>query len=275
MSKNLTPEERDRRATLAAEGRLDELAEMETSQGAPTWIWVLVGLIVLVSVVAGAVMGFVGGQIIGPPVDYQALLGAVLVDRDGGVTFDDVEVNGPSGSAGIQDGDILKSIDAQAVGSAAQARRTIERYREGDTVRLVIQRSGRIGEYLVTLGVSSPPAVVTKTVITVTPVIVPPPPAQGQNLGEARLGIKYRMLIPEDGFDVSDGALIVKILQDGVPADVAGLEVGDILIAIDGRDLSAAYTLEDALSLYAPGERVRITIWRAGKKLTRTATLGG
>ena len=68
------------------------------------------------------------------------------------------------------------------------------------------------------------------------------------------------------------------VLLDGVapgsPAAAAGLEKGDRIVAIDGVEVRSvqefAYVLQDA----RPGQKARITIERAGKKLSLTATYG-
>lgn len=277
MSNDLTPQEKDRRASQAESAkrieRVTETAPASSAGSEYTWIWILVAVIVLVALTAGAIMGFLGGSLIKVTDDYIKLLGAVITEKQGEVVLDPVYADGPAASVGLQTGDELVSIDGKAINNANQARRIIEGHSRGDEVRFVIRRPpGQILEYSVILGivmVAGDPTPYPVTPIYVTPQIT------WQNLGEARLGVKYRMLIPEDDFGVSDGAIIVSILQDGGPADQAGLQVGDIILSVENRQLSESYTLEDALGRYAPGERVRMGIWRQGDTFTRTVTLGG
>lgn len=285
----LTPEERDRRASEEAakkkpkKGKVDELALLQQKQqpqpasstsGLYVWLWILVGAIVLIALAGGAIMGFLGGRVFPPPSDYKTLLGAEIIDRRGEVVLDPVYSGGPAESAGLQTGDVLISIDGTAIRNAAHAQRIIGGHRAGDKVRLVIRRGSRPAQqYVVVLGVIVPPP---PTIIPiVTEPFIPLPPVQQGNLGEARLGIKYRMLIAEDTFEVKQGALIISILQENGPADRANLDVGDIIISVDGDDLTEGFTLEDALIRYEPGDRVRLRVWHEGKTFDVWLTLGG
>lgn len=78
------------------------------------------------------------------------------------------------------------------------------------------------------------------------------------------------------GEDVSDvyvnnygypaGAQIIQITA-GSPAETSGLQLGDIVTAVNGKKISDYNGLRSALSYYAPGETVELTIQRsAGNK---------
>lgn len=112
------------------------------------------------------------------------------------------------------------------------------------------------------------------------PVVVIPQPVETQPpiwgpYEEGRLGVVYRMLKPGDPFAVSEGALIVSLLADEAPAGMAGLEPGDIITRVDGRALGDSRTLSDALAGIAAGERVTLTIDRAGERFTVRVRLDG
>jgi len=47
------------------------------------------------------------------------------------------------------------------------------------------------------------------------------------------------------------------------PAEEAGLKAGDVIVAIDGAQITAKNPLADALSEYAPGDAVAVTVQRA------------
>jgi S1-C subfamily serine protease len=61
---------------------------------------------------------------------------------------------------------------------------------------------------------------------------------------------------------------------DGSPAQAAGLNVGDIVTAIDGRRIDATNGLDDILSLYEPGDRLTLSVLRGGEELQIGITLG-
>ncbi len=112
---------------------------------------------------------------------------------------------------------------------------------------------------------------------TVEPIVVPPdlPVWPGGGQEEARLGVYYRMLKPGDPFEVADGALIITLLDEGTPAEEAGLAPGDIITQVGDQWLSSSWTLGDALSRYAAGDVVRLRLFRDGRMFTVHATLGG
>ena len=68
------------------------------------------------------------------------------------------------------------------------------------------------------------------------------------------------------GFDLPDtrGALVVGV-QDGSPAQDAGIEVGDVIRSIDGTDIVRATDLPPIVGNMAPGTRVRLEVLREGR----------
>ena len=93
----------------------------------------------------------------------------------------------------------------------------------------------------------------------------------------ARLGIAIQQVNQAfaDSFDLDkpEGALVSSV-EDGGPADKAGLESGDIVRKIDGQPVVTAGDLPAALGMRSPGDRVELEIWRDGKSKTITAKLG-
>lgn len=104
-------------------------------------------------------------------------------------------------------------------------------------------------------------------VVVPQPLPVDPLPVDGP-YEEGRLGVVYRMLKPGDPFAVSEGALIVSLLAPDAPAGAAGLEPGDIVTRVGGVALDDRLTLGDALAEYDAGERVTLTVDRAGERFT-------
>jgi len=69
------------------------------------------------------------------------------------------------------------------------------------------------------------------------------------------------------------GAMLQEVMA-GSPAEDAGLRIGDIITAVDGTPIDAYHRLADVVSQYQPGDRVKITVWRAGDSKRITVTLG-
>ena len=66
--------------------------------------------------------------------------------------------------------------------------------------------------------------------------------------------------------------MVSKVLDD-TPAWRAGLEVGDIISAVDGEVVSSSRSLAQAIRSREEGERVTLEVWRDGRLETITATL--
>ncbi|MCS7169749.1 MAG: trypsin-like peptidase domain-containing protein, partial [Candidatus Kapabacteria bacterium] len=69
------------------------------------------------------------------------------------------------------------------------------------------------------------------------------------------------------------GALIVSVRR-GSPADRAGLEPGDLIVAIDGTRVQDTKDADLLLTDSFVGQRLRITILRGGKEFTTELTVG-
>jgi len=73
---------------------------------------------------------------------------------------------------------------------------------------------------------------------------------------------------------VESGGAGVAEVEPGSPADEAGLEVEDIITAIDGEPIESSGDLFAALRNYDPGDEVELTVIRDGSEETFEVTLG-
>jgi S1-C subfamily serine protease len=77
----------------------------------------------------------------------------------------------------------------------------------------------------------------------------------------------------EFGLDASRGA-VVDSVQDGSGADEAGLQSGDIIVAVDGDELATMAELVALVRVREPGDTLQLTIVRDGEELEFDVTLG-
>nr|MDP9020148.1 trypsin-like peptidase domain-containing protein [Actinomycetota bacterium] len=75
------------------------------------------------------------------------------------------------------------------------------------------------------------------------------------------------------GIDRVDGAFLVQV-QPGTAADEAGLEPGDVIVAIGEEPIERAGEVSAAIGRLAPGDEVEIRFLRDGEERTTTVTLG-
>ncbi len=73
--------------------------------------------------------------------------------------------------------------------------------------------------------------------------------------------------------DNLSGAALIMDVTEGSPADRAGIRVGDLVLAVDGRSLDESYALADAIGEHDPGDTVELTIYRGSRERTVKVTL--
>jgi serine protease Do len=68
------------------------------------------------------------------------------------------------------------------------------------------------------------------------------------------------------------GALVNEVV-DGGPASKAGLQVGDLVVSVNGKQVQSMDDLAAQIRILGPGQKVELGIVRDGKQQTITATL--
>ena len=75
------------------------------------------------------------------------------------------------------------------------------------------------------------------------------------------------------GFKTSTGAVVLSV-ESGSPADIAGIEEGDVIVAYNGKAITSAENLTTDVQASSVGSTVSITLWRGTTKKTFSVTLG-
>ncbi|HKX69492.1 MAG TPA: trypsin-like peptidase domain-containing protein [Intrasporangium sp.] len=88
----------------------------------------------------------------------------------------------------------------------------------------------------------------------------------------AFLGVSARDTVAQDGAAKRAGAEIAQ-LTDGAPAQEAGIEQGDIVVAIDGESVDSSTALVAQIRERKAGEKVTLTVIRDGKRQDVSVTL--
>ena len=89
------------------------------------------------------------------------------------------------------------------------------------------------------------------------------------------LGVEAQAITPQIAraleLDDTRGVVVVGVVRGG-PAHRAGLQPGDVIVAIDGKKIAEARQALLAISSRKPGSRVKLEVLRNGKSLTLEAT---
>jgi 2-alkenal reductase len=83
----------------------------------------------------------------------------------------------------------------------------------------------------------------------------------------------YYNLRDPNGNLLANGELVVQV-ESGSPAEKAGLQPGDVILAVDDTTVDDAHPLVNILLLHKPGDTMHLHVVRDGKALDLKATLG-
>jgi len=76
----------------------------------------------------------------------------------------------------------------------------------------------------------------------------------------------------EQGLEVTNGAYVDSLLTNSA-AGAAGIEKGDVIIAIDGTETNSTAQVQEQIARRRPGDQVTVTVMRDGKEREFTVTL--
>ena len=202
-----------------------------------------------------------------------AFLGVSLVTDEAGVMVEDVVPESPAEAAGLQAGDLLRSINDEEVETPRAAADIIRALEPGAIISLGIERQGETLTLEAMVGSRSGirgslPEVMLEQLeqrFRFRP-----------NAGQPLLGVEYLDLnadvAAERELTRDEGALILRVLPES-PAEAAGLLAEDIIVGVAGDPVDARRTLRERLLAYDPGETLQLNLQRAGEPLQLEVTL--
>ena len=90
------------------------------------------------------------------------------------------------------------------------------------------------------------------------------------------MGVSIREVTPEDAsknkLSQVRGAFVAEIIESGA-AKSSDLEVGDIIIKVNGVDIYTITELQEQVGRYRPGDKVSVTYFRDGRERSTQVTL--
>ena len=100
--------------------------------------------------------------------------------------------------------------------------------------------------------------------------------SEGTPVRRGYLGVGLTELSPElrAHFGVpEDAGVMVSSVENGSPADKAGLKVGDIIASVDGKDVKSSWDVRAQVRELKEGEQVPLMVYRDGKAQNLSATI--
>jgi S1-C subfamily serine protease len=161
------------------------------------------------------------------------------IEPESGIVIASVMPDSPAAEAGVVRGDILLEMDSETLERPADLERHLDELEPGDKVELTVSHGDDLRTLTATLG--------------------------------DRHGRPYLGLVPCDGLPkeievhLARPLVIVEVMPGG-PAEQAGLQEGDLVIAVDGQTVGLEKDLADLIAEYEPGDTVTLEIERPGEE---------
>jgi serine protease Do len=187
----------------------------------------------------------------------QAFADSFKLDKPEGALVSNIEKGGPGDKAGLKAGDVIRKVGDQPIVSSGDLPAVIGQQAPGTKVTLEVWRQGERQELTAKLGdASDKPAQVAKA---------------DKATGQGKLGLALRPLQPDEKREASveTGLLI----EDAAgPSAMAGVQAGDVLLAING---TPAKSLEQVRQAVAKADKsVALLIQRGEDKIFVPVRLG-
>ena len=198
------------------------------------------------------------------------LLGIEFSVEDGAIIVEEVQRGSPADEAGLEPGDGIERVEGERVSSAAELREALAAVEPGDGYRMTVNRDGRRS----TIDVERPELAASslerllaeflggfgrdfgrRSEAVPVPRVAPlePPREQGPPL----LGVTT--------VQTDEGVRVASVLA-GLGADEAGIEPGDLLIAINGEPIRSTEQLRALMRGAHAGDVVQLLIGRDGRE---------
>jgi S1-C subfamily serine protease len=179
-----------------------------------------------------------------------------------GALIESVTAGSPAEKAGLKQGDLILSIDGTTVDARNALAELVSAKKVGDTVTLSVASWGQETAHDVKVTLEKNPA---RDVPFLGVQYAAAPPRFG--------GGGQRGGTPGPG--MMAGAFIIEVTADG-PAAKAGIQARDVVIKVDGVQVTSPQQVVDAVGKHKPGDTLAVTVFRRadGKQADITATLG-
>ena len=179
----------------------------------------------------------------------EDLAGSFGYDGTDGALVGDVVENTPAARAGIQSGDIIVGYEGKHPKNSLELRSLVSETKPGTRVTLQVFRKGRTQDIRVQISEQD-----TKEVAEATP----------ENSKTSDLGVSVRTLTPElahqAGYDEEVGGVLVTDVDPLGPAGRAGVNEGDIIVSVQGKEVHNTAEFSKAVKSYNLKSGVRLTL---------------
>ncbi|MFL9873238.1 DegQ family serine endoprotease [Paraburkholderia megapolitana] len=189
----------------------------------------------------------------------QTLANSFGMKTPQGALVSSVDASGPAAKAGLQPGDVILAVNGTPVTDSADLPSQVAGLKPGSTATVQVWRDKAAKDVKVTIGSLSD----VKTAS-----------ADGSDSSaqmQGRLGVAVRPLTPQEksGTSLTHGLLVQ---QAGGPAANAGIQAGDVILAVNGRPVASVDQLKQMIS--SAGNSIALLIQRDDAQIFVPVDLG-
>ena len=198
---------------------------------------------------------------------------------DSGAEIVEVVAGGPADEAGLHPGEVILSVDGEEITPETSLADLIQAHQPGDQVTLEVQAPDEADSRQVTVTLGENPNTPGQAYLGVTyrPAMPSlremPPLAPGEGMPDMPPGGGMPFIVPPELPEGVDGAIIISQVMDDTPAAEAGLQPGDLILAVDGDSVTEIEAFVDIMQSHKPGDEVTLTLYRDGNQFDVDVTL--
>jgi len=204
-------------------------------------------------------------------VEAQELKGATAqalhVKDDAGALLAGVVSDGPAQSAGLQPGDVIESVNGQAIRNPRELALDVASLKPGSDAHLSVLRGGQAKDFTLKVGTLPSERTASNEM------------NGGQQHGE-QLGLALAPLSPQmrDQLNIPGDTtgVVVQQVKPGSPAEKAGLQAGDVIVGVGTQNVTSVENAARAIHTAINGKdhAVALRIMRDGQAVFVGVTLG-
>jgi len=179
------------------------------------------------------------------------------LDRITGVVAQDFQENSPARRAGLQQGDVILTVEGKPIQHVGQFQRIVASFHPGDQVTLDVIRYGQRRQMRVQL--SEAPASEGGEQVASAPAAPPAADATGSKLGVAVAPLTAD-IARQLGYAPNAGGIVVTDVQPYGPAGRVGIRRGTRVLAVDGQPVNDVAAFRQAMARKRPGQVVSLLV---------------
>ncbi len=178
-----------------------------------------------------------------------SLAGAFGLKKPKGVIVADIVRGSPADKAGLRRGDVILEVNGKPVNSPAELQIAIRSHKAGEKVKLKIWRKSKTITVYVKLG-----ELPQEEISSIKPKI--------------DIGIKVSNITPDlaHKYRIADtSGVVITYVEPNSPADMAGLQEGDVIKQLNGNEIRSIRDWNRALSKVKRGQSLVFLVSRGGR----------